>query len=131
MRRRALLNVALAGLVAMATSSCLSPTLPLPPPAPAAPDLIQAGTMPGTWLVIGRVPGDAVATVFNQTAGRGEVVRVGANGQYTVTLVGQQCDLVNVFYVPDQDFEESEHTQFTLAPFMPGDSPENPLCQVP
>ena len=32
MRRRALLNVALAGLVAMATSSCLSPTLPLPPP---------------------------------------------------------------------------------------------------
>src|SRR5438105_1016148 len=114
MRRRALLNLALAGLVAMATSSCLSPTLPLPPPAPAAPDLIQSGTAADTWRVVGRVPGNALATVFNQTAGKGEVMRVGANGQYDVMIAGQQCDLVNVFYELDQTFEDSEATQFDL-----------------
>jgi hypothetical protein len=125
MRRRSLLTVALAGLVSMAASSCLSPTLPLPPPD--HPNLIQAGTEPGTWVVAGDCPPNAFVTVVNQKTGRGEFTQITQDGHYQVTVDGAQCDFAKVFFV--EGLDATEATGFDLAPFMRGDPQVNPLCQ--
>jgi hypothetical protein len=126
MRRRLLLPVlALASSLALLASSCLSPTLPLPPPE--QPDTINAGTTPGTWDVFGQCTPGALVTVFNEKTGKGVVVEDrSATGHYVVTLEGTQCD---VAYVKEEiSGDESAPTSFVLAPHKPGDPSDNPLC---
>mgnify|MGYP001553928136 CR=1 FL=1 len=123
MRRRLLLP--LLGL-ALAVSSCLSPTLPLPPPD--EPSAINAGATAGTWEVFGSCQAGALVTVFNEKTGHGVVVEDRAqSGSYHVTIEGAQCDLA---WVTEQiGGDASAPTSFVLAARKPGDPRENPACQ--
>jgi len=111
--------------ITLATSSCLSPTLPLPPPE--QPDSIRVGTAPGTWQVSGSCDAGATVTVVNEATGIGVVVEDRSNsGSYSVTLVGAQCDLTTVRELFMG--QESGPTTFPLAARAPGDPTDNPLC---
>jgi hypothetical protein len=111
--------------ITLATSSCLSPTLPLPPPE--QPDSIRAGTTPGTWQVSGSCDLGATVTVVNEVTGIGVVVEDRSDsGSYSVTLVGTQCDTATVRELFMG--QESGPTGFTLAQRLPGDPTDNPLC---
>lgn len=124
-RRKILPAVALVALAALGMPSCLSPTLPLPPPD--APSTISAGTTPDTWEVFGDCTAGAIVTVFNENTGKGVVVEDRAQaGVYHVTIEGTQCDLA---WVREQRSDgDTPPTTFVLAPHMPGDPTDNPLC---
>ena len=112
--------------ITLATSSCLSPTLPLPPPE--QPDNIQPGAPAGTWRVSGRCNAGATVLVINEKTGLGVIVEDRTqSGNYTVTLAGAQCDLASV-RESFSDGLEAGPTTFTLAARMPGDPTDNPLC---
>ncbi|MFT3770802.1 MAG: hypothetical protein QM820_35715 [Minicystis sp.] len=91
MRRRLLFPVfVLAAALALPTASCLSPTLPLPPPE--QPSTITAG-VDGTWDVFGACHPGAMVTVFNEKTGLGVVFEDRAlSGSYHVTIAGAECD---------------------------------------
>jgi hypothetical protein len=111
--------------ITLATSSCLSPTLPLPPPE--QPDSIQVGATPGTWRVSGTCDAGAIVTVINEKTGLGVVVEDRTNsGSYSVTLEGAQCDTATVRELFMG--QESGPTGFTLAARSPGDPTDNPIC---
>ena len=126
MRPRRLLTVlALAALSTLAASSCLSPTLPLPPPE--VPSSITAGADPGTWDVSGDCDYGALVTVFNETTGRGVVVEDRARvGVYRVTLEGAKCDAAWVRQ--EVGGEESTSQTFVLAPYDASAPPGAPAC---
>lgn len=126
MRRRPLLRVlASLALVALAAPSCLSPTLPLPPPE--MPDAIRIGASANTWEVFGHCTRGAIVTVFNENAGVGAVFEDrDETGAYHVILEGAQCDVAHVEEEVGQ--ERSASTTFVLAPREPGDPTESPLC---
>ncbi|APR78452.1 Hypothetical protein A7982_03799 [Minicystis rosea] len=124
MRRRSLFPV-LALAAALSLSSCLSPTLPLPPPE--QPTTINAGTTPGTWEVFGNCNAGALVTVFNERTGEGVVVEDRAlTGVYHVTIEGTECDLAWV--KEDVESGETMRTSFVLAARKPGDPTDNPAC---
>lgn len=108
--RRALLS--LAGLVVLATTaSCLSPTLPLPPPD--HPDAISQGAN-GLWQISGTCDLGAFVTVFNNVSHRGDVVEdVARIGSYHVTIPGNACDSVWVWQ-ETLDGGKSTPTSFVL-----------------
>lgn len=111
--------------ITLATSSCLSPTLPLPPPE--QPDNIQPGTTAGTWQVSGICHAGAIITVFNEKTGRGVVVEDRTqSGTYTVILGGAKCDAAWVRELFMQ--QDSAPAVFTLAARKPGDPTDNPIC---
>lgn len=112
--------------ITLATSSCLSPTLPLPPPE--QPDDIRIGTTVGTWLVSGRCTAGATVLVINEKTGLGVIVEDRTqSGNYTVILAGAQCDLASV-RESFSDGLEAGPTTFPLAARKPGDPTDNPLC---
>jgi hypothetical protein len=112
--------------VTLATSSCLSPTLPLPPPE--QPDSIRAGTEPGTWVVSGTCTAGATVLVINEVTGQGVITEDRTqSGNYSVILAGKQCDEASV-RESFPDGQEAGPTTFTLAKQQPGDPIDNPLC---
>lgn len=125
MRRRLPLPIlALAAVVSLA-ASCLSPTIPLPPPE--VPDVIKVGAVEGTWEVFGTCTKGAIVTVFNEKTGMGVIFEDRAqSGSYHVTIAGEQCDLAHVEEELGNDHSTS--TNFVLAPHKPGDPTDNPLC---
>lgn len=126
MRRCPLFSlVVLAAVVSVPAVSCLSPTLPLPPPD--APSTIVAGTTEGTWEVYGSANPWSTVTVFNDNTGRGVVVedRTGSGG-YHVTLAGAECD--TAWLKQDVDGIESAPTYFVLAPRDSSTPTDNPAC---
>jgi hypothetical protein len=130
MRYRSLLSVAaLAALVSLAGASCLSPTLPLPPPD--VPSSIIAGATPGTWEVIGDCEPGAEVMVVNNVTGQGVVTTdLHQTGTYHVELQGALCTWATV--TEDVGGELSSGTQFQLAawaPGDPGDPTNNDACQ--
>lgn len=126
MRRRLLLRLlALPAAVALTLSSCLSPTIPLPPPE--LPDTIRIGAAQGSWDVFGQCTRGALVTVFNERTGVGVIVEDrDRTGSYHVVIEGTQCDLAHV--EEEVDGERSAPTTFVLAPHLPGDPSDNPLC---
>lgn len=117
--------LALISAFALVVPSCLSPTLPLPPPE--TPSTIHAGTTPGTWDVFGQCDPGAIITVFNDKTGRGVVVEDrDMTGSYHVLLEGTQCDAAWV--KESLGAEESAPTSFVLATHDPGDPTDNPAC---
>jgi len=124
MRRHPLLPIA--GLAALATmaASCLSPTLPLPPPD--LPEAISPPTSNGLWQVVGNCIPGAFVTVFNPNTSppTGTVVEdVARAGTYNVAIAGTECQLVWV----EQQTEDgtSAQTFFVLQAFANGE-PVNP-----
>jgi hypothetical protein len=90
------LLIALAMLAALATTapSCLSPTLPLPPP-----DLPDGALLDSTglWQISGHCTPGALVSVFNTRTGRGVQVEDLADlGIYHVALAGRACDQIRM-----------------------------------
>ena len=127
--RRLLLPPSVLALVAgvtLAVSSCLSPTLPLPPPE--QPDTVQPGTDAGTWQVFGTCDAGAIVTVFDETTGMGVVVEDRAmTGKYVVILAGSECD--SAWVRESFQDEESSPTTFVLTTYSPNDPIGSPTCQ--
>ena len=111
MHRRTWLRL-LAACGALAIASCVSPTLPLPPPE--EPDVIHASTtITGTWEVSGTCLAGGLVTVFNERTGRGVVIEDRANtGRYRVDLKADPCDLGWVAQELGQD--TSARTTFVI-----------------
>lgn len=79
-------------LFLLGLASCLSPTLPLPPPEP--PDTITAEAAPDTFRIAGSCLQGAMVTVFNEVSGVGAVVEDrDADGRYEVVIQAKLCDL--------------------------------------
>jgi hypothetical protein len=93
MRRRALpLAVALA-VLATTAASCLSPTLPLPPPQTES-VTSEAG---GLWQISGTCLPGAEVIALDVRTGRGVVVEDLANsGVFVVSIAGSPCDSISI-----------------------------------
>ena len=90
MRRRHLLTFALAAASALLGASCLSPTLPLPPPDVES--IQQAG--PTQWTIAGSCLPGAIVSVFNDTRNQGVLVEDTTQlGKFVVTLDADECDV--------------------------------------
>lgn len=90
MRRRHLLTFAFAAASALLGASCLSPTLPLPPPDVES--IQQAG--PRQWTIAGSCIPGAVVSIFNDTQKRGLLVEDTEElGRFVVQLDADACDV--------------------------------------
>lgn len=91
MRRRLPLRLGLIALVgALATPSCLSPTLPLPPPDVES---VTQSLEPGVWQISGTCTPGALVTVLNDATGEGAVYEDRTeSGKWFVQLTADQCD---------------------------------------
>lgn len=89
--RRRLRSLGIALLPALALS-CLSPTLPLPPPE--EPSSMAPGA-DGTWTIFGSCLEGAQVVAVNEATGRGAVfVDRDRGGRYSLTVEGEACDVV-------------------------------------
>jgi hypothetical protein len=109
----------LAALAVLATTaSCLSPTLPLPPPD--QPETISEDST-GLWQISGTCIAGALVTVFDTVSHRGIVVQdVAQVGSYHVALPGQACDFVWVMQ-ETEDGDVSAQTGFVLQSTLNGE----------
>lgn len=91
MRRRFLLRIGFVAVAtALAATSCLSPTLPLPPPDVDSSTEAADGQH---WILSGTCTPGALVTVLNEETGLGSVYEDrGENGQWTIELLAQKCD---------------------------------------
>jgi hypothetical protein len=111
--------VRLTGVAAVASvGACLSPTLPLPPPA--APDQIGASTAePGVWDIRGTCDPGAVVLVKNlRTKTIAGVEDRDANGRYLVRIEAEQCDPAVVWEIIGTTVTEA--TGFTIETVVNG-----------
>ncbi|MBK8253343.1 MAG: hypothetical protein IPK82_11845 [Polyangiaceae bacterium] len=107
--RRFLARLGWIALLGTMGSSCLSPTLPLPPP-----DIDSVTqTDDGLWQVAGTCKPGAMVTVLNDETGTGVVFEDREQiGQWVVQLPGDLCDAAWV----SQEFgnDESSRTNFVI-----------------
>lgn len=131
MRRRLLLALLPVGWVLTAAPSCLSPTLPLPPPD--VPTDIAEAQSADTWTVDGACLVGARVTVLNEATGLGAVYEDRAKaGTYSVTIHGKLCDPAVVYQqlgdvVSD---DSSGAATFILAPHSPSSPTFDPTCPL-
>lgn len=88
--------LSLAGLLV----GCLSPTLPLPPPA--RPD-VSVPSSDGYVRVQGVVPALTLAVVQNRANGFVAGKETGENGKYSVTLLAESGDRLDIWYLDGND----------------------------
>jgi hypothetical protein len=112
MRRRFLLRLALTAIASVfATSSCLSPTLPLPPPEVET--STQSMTDPTKWIVTGTCSPGALVTVLNDETGQGVVYEDRAeSGHWLVEIEADRCD--SAWASQERGNEESSRTGFIV-----------------
>jgi hypothetical protein len=109
MRRRHLLTFALAAASALLGASCLSPTLPLPPPDVES--IQQAG--PTLWTIAGSCSPGAVVSIFNETQNQGLLIEDrDLSGKFVVNLKANACDVGWV--VQSLGTETSNQTPFVV-----------------
>src|SRR5690349_18742163 len=90
MRRRHLLTFAFAAASALLGASCLSPTLPLPPPDVES--VQDAGRT--QWTVAGSCAPGAVVSIFNDTQNKGVLIEdTDLSGKFVVTVTADLCDV--------------------------------------
>jgi hypothetical protein len=125
--RRALLS--LVALLATATmaASCLSPTLPLPPPG--QPDAIS-GDSTGLWQIAGHCAVGASVRIVNQRtsqfAGDEDLDRTGT---YNIAIEGKQCDAMMITQEPFIDSGDmSSPTEFVLQAWNNGMAVDPNAC---
>jgi len=111
MRRRFLLRAGLtAAFAALTSASCLSPTLPLPPPEV---ETVTQSSDPVLWSVSGTCAPGALVIVFNDETGEGVVFEDRAlSGQWFVQLEGEPCD--SAWTSQERGNESSTRTVFLL-----------------
>ncbi len=110
------------GVMACLTS-CLSPTLPLPPPE-LPQSLKDRGD--GFWTVQGTCIPGAEVIVLNEATGLGAViVDVDQNGAYFVEIRAKLCDFITV--AQSIGTEESAKAGFVIEPLTNG-MPQGSVC---
>lgn len=120
MRRRSLFHLAFAAAFTFVGASCLSPTLPLPPPVTES--ITDAGD--GLWTISGRCNDGALVTVFNETQGQGVVIEDRERtGKFVVKLKADLCDLGWASQMVGSDGSPS--LSFVVAP----KSQNDPACR--
>ena len=98
-------------VVLLALAGCVSPTLPLPPPA--EPDDMQPSADEGVWEITGGCTPGSIVTVFNTANGLGSVDECRGNeSRYFVALQGTRCDVAWV--VEQIGDDRSPETRFVL-----------------
>jgi hypothetical protein len=123
MRRRHLLTFALAAASALLGASCLSPTLPLPPPEVES--IQQFGA--SQWTISGSCLPGAVVSVFNQSQNQGVLIEDTAQlGKFVATLKADECDVGWVSQVVGT--ETSGQTAFVVEVFSINDSGASSAC---
>src|SRR5580693_5794780 len=105
MRPLALIPALAFAALSIAPAGCLSPTLPLPPPDISS--VSQASTA-GSWTISGACAEGAIVAVVDGKTGQGAAFEdLHATGFFTVTILGTECDLVQVTqWVEDGGQEE-------------------------
>jgi hypothetical protein len=111
MRRRLLLRLGLTALVgALAGTSCLSPTLPLPPPDV---DSVTESAEAGRWQISGTCKPGALVTVMNDATGEGVVYEDRSeSGHWFVELPAELCD--PAWVSQEYGTQESARTNFVV-----------------
>src|SRR6188768_1770813 len=124
MRGRSLLALTLAAAFTLVGTSCLSPTLPLPPPE--ADSIVQ--TSDGRWTIAGSCNTGAIVTVFNQTQGQGVAIEDRElTGRFVIKLDANLCD---VGWISQQVGEEPSGTSgFVVEPRSPNDTGSSTVCK--
>ena len=111
-RRLALLVAALGIVLA---SSCLSPTLPLPPPS--KPDRISGPDAQGYVTLEGSVLPDTTVFIENSVTKIGAFQGVGGDGRYVLSLRAELNTELWIWYA--RGTEESPVTVFNAEPMPP------------
>ena len=94
---------------ALAVTACLSPTLPLPPPAvPNQSELDSTGSLHLT----GTVRSKAWIFALNQATNKGYIQITGADGHYDLLVQASHGDSMVLWY--EINGEPSESTQFEI-----------------
>jgi len=111
MRRRFLSRLGLIAIVgALAGASCLSPTLPLPPPDV---ETVSQSSERGQWSVSGTCAPGALVIVFNDETGQGAVYEDRTlSGKWYVHLEAEQCD--RAWASQERGTDSSTRTPFTV-----------------
>jgi hypothetical protein len=124
MRRRALLPVAALAAVTTMAASCLSPTLPLPPPD--APQSVTESST-GTWVVSGECEPGAIVSVFNTNTGVGLIVEdLAKTGNFAVSIAGSPCNIISVWQEVDENL--SSAVAFQLQAYSQGEPVSTSAC---
>jgi hypothetical protein len=114
-------------LLALFSASCLSPTLPLPPPE--APDFIES-LAGGEWSVRGEcTPGAIVLVKNNATGVIAGITDIDRDGRYTVTIKANECDLAQVW--ENINGTVTSATAFVVRPQVKGVPSDNKCKAVP
>jgi hypothetical protein len=120
------MTAALAAVTTMA-ASCLSPTLPLPPPD--APQSVTE-TSTGVWVVSGECIPGAIVSVLNTKTGVGLIVQDLENtGNFAVTISGSPCDVISVWQESGDDL--SSAIGFQLQAYSQGEPTSASTCGGP
>lgn len=123
MRRRSVLRLATAALAVFAASSCLSPTIPMPPPGINSIEPSEDGL----WAVTGTCAPGAFVTVYNITQAQGVVVQdVNETGTFLIKLPAARCDLGQVWQTQLDDTSSAEN--FTFKEHLPSDTGMSGTC---
>jgi len=123
MRRRHLLTFALAAASALLSASCLSPTLPLPPPDVES--IQQVGAT--LWTIAGSCSPGAVVSIFNETQNQGVLIEDrDLEGKFVVNLKANACDVGWV--VQSLGTETSNHTPFVVEALSLNSAGESSIC---
>jgi hypothetical protein len=125
MRRRPLITLlALASALTCTAASCLSPTLPLPPPEVNA---ISASATEGQWRISGSCVEGAIVTVFDDTSGEGVLMEDRSGfGHWVIDLSATQCDTVRIWQ--EVGGERSVSSKMVVAPWDGSGPADSPLC---
>lgn len=92
-------------------AACLSPTLPLPPPA--VPDVEQTGA--GQYRLTGTIPIPGQVVVDDVRSGLGFTKRV--THEYQLDIIAEPGDLMRVHYQSGDDV--SDYAEFTIPKAAP------------
>ena len=123
MRRRHPILFAFAAAFALLGASCLSPTLPLPPPDVES--IQDAGRQ--EWTIAGSCTPGAVVSIFNETQNQGVLVEdLDLSGRFVVTLTADLCDRGWVSEVSGT--EASAKARFVVEPQSPNDTSASSVC---
>jgi hypothetical protein len=125
MRRRLLLRLGLTAIVgALAGASCLSPTLPLPPPEL---ETVTQSPDPTHWIVTGTCAPGALVTVLNDDTGTGVVYEDRTeSGHWFVELEAEKCD--RAWASQQYGGDRSKRTNFTIDEITQDNSSGSGTC---
>jgi hypothetical protein len=132
MARGPLLTLTLCALVA-ATSSCLSPTLPLPPPA--VDSAVEGAT--GEWEIAGECSNASWVFAWNLSAqmrgeaNKGSFTICSVGGTFQLPVEGKLCDSVEIWQETEDDSNASATSGTLLVPFNIETPPNPGTCPDP